>query len=537
MAFVMEEELKLDKPLNYEMGLVEELEIPIAKKNWCTELETRVLTVAEEEEESSSLRCLESGGKTVVDPGTLQDDVSYGDKAGKREMNEVQSENGWKKEKMVTDSYHPSPPHTGVHVTGPMTIDRQHEPSLGTKERKKNRGSGSNVEVENKARKKIDFETEERKVALLGLNSVKPADIIDISDSEDEKEISPTRTCEIGGKERLIEVDNVNDPTSKKCLERPFSDQRGEEYDVGFEADSIPLSTTPKRKRRWRVSSDSDSEEDDTVPISKLFGITMPKHSPSSPCNKDVAVSPEGPNVEELVTPLRRRLLSLREREEKKSRVDETSIYENTSPNNVKTGASSQGEFCDVTAESDEELVAEEAGSESEGDSLDEFIASDGDGDGEISDSGDSSRDAEDTVDSDVDFDQILGMIERRKTKDSKWKDEGYMLSSFGKDPILCMKAVCALYRQQTAEEKLMKGSVHLNKRGFSKFDAHRGTYLAEFLTDGSQEGELVKSVKELEMFDFKGLEDCRKLASRYSKQLFTIYQNKEDPLFGPSQV
>lgn len=64
-----------------------------------------------------------------------------------------------------------------------------------------------------------------------------------------------------------------------------------------------------------------------------------------------------------------------------------------------------------------------------------------------------------------------------------------------------------------------------------------RGTYLAEFLTDGSQEGELVKSVKELEMFDFKGLEDCRKLASRYSKQLFTIYQNKEDPLFGPSQV
>ncbi|RZC87442.1 hypothetical protein C5167_035982 [Papaver somniferum] len=532
MAFVKEEELKRDKPLNCEMGLVEELEIPIAKKNWCRELETRVLTVAEEEEESLSLRCLESGGKTVVEPGTLQSHVSYGDKAWTREMNDVQSENGWKKEKMFAVSNHPSPPDTGVHVTGPMTIDRKHEPSLSTKERKKNTGSGSNVEVKNRARKKIDFETEDRKIALLELNSVKSADVIDISDSEDEKEISPTRTCEIGGKERLIEVKDVNDPTSKKCL-GPFSEKR-EEYDVGFEADSIPLSTTPKRKRKWRVSSDSDSEEDDTVPISKLFGITMPKLSPSSPCNKDVAVSSEGPNVEKLVTPPRRRLLSLRQREEKKRRVDETSIYENTSPNNVKTGASSQGEFCDLTAESDEELVAEEAGSESEGDSLDEFIVSDGDGDGEISDSGDSSRDAEDTVDSDVDFDQILGMIERRKTKDSKWKDEGYMLSSFGKDPILCMKAVCALYRQQTAEEKLMKGSVHLNKRGFSKFDAHRGTYLAEFLTDGSQEGDLVKSVKELEMFDSKGLEDCRKLASRYSKQLFTIYQSEEDPLFGP---
>ncbi|KAI3885599.1 hypothetical protein MKX03_009297 [Papaver bracteatum] len=412
-----------------------------------------------------------------------------------------------------------------------MTIDRQHEPSLSRKESKKNTGSsGFNVEVQSKARKKIDFETEERKIALLGRDSVKSADIIDISDSEDEKEISPMRSCEIGGKERLIEAKYINDPTSKKCLKGPFSDHSGDEYDVRFEADSVPLSSTPKRKRPWRVSSDSESEDDDKVPIGKLFGITMPKLSPLSPCTRDDAMTSEDQNVEELVTPSRRRLLSQRQREEKKSRFDETSISENTSPNNVKTSASSQDEFCDLTAESDEELVAEEADSESEGDSIDEFIVSNDDG--EISDSG--SRGAEDTVDSDVDFDQILGTIERRKTKNSKWQDEGDMLSSFGKDPILCMKAVCALYRQQTAEEKLMKGSVHLNKRGFSKFDAHRGTYLAEFLTDGSQEGDLVKSVKELEMFDSKGLEDCRKLASRYSKQLFTIYENKEDPFFGP---
>ncbi|KAI3858927.1 hypothetical protein MKW98_028660 [Papaver atlanticum] len=487
MAFVKEEKLRLDKPFDHEVGLVEELGASTPKKNCCSkDLETRVFTVAEEEE-SSSLGCLESGGNNFA-------------------------------------------------------------------ERKKNiTGSGSNVEVKNRARKKIDFEAEERKIALLGIDSVRSADIIDISNSEDEKEISP-HTGEIGGKERPTEADNVNDSTSKKCLKEPFYDQRGEEYDVGFEADSIPLSSTPKRKRPWRVLSDSESEDDDRIPIGKLFGITMPKLSPSSPCTRDVAVSSEGQNVEELVTPSRRRLLSLREREEKKSRVDETSISENTSPNNVKTGASPQEEFCDLTAESDEELVAEEAASESEGESLDGFLVPDGEisvcgdsscessdsdsdcGDNscESSDGGDSSRDAEDRVDSDVDFDQILGMIGRRKPKKSKWLSEGYMLSSFGKDPIPCMKAVCALYRKQTAEEKSIKGTLHRNERGFGMYDAHRGTYLAEFLTDGCEDGDLVKSVEELEMFHPGGLEICRDLACHYSKQLFTIYQNKENPLFGP---
>ncbi|KAI3969805.1 hypothetical protein MKW92_041498 [Papaver armeniacum] len=270
MAFVKEEKLRPDKPFDHEVVLVEDLEIPITK---------RLLTVAEEGVESSSLRCLESGGNNFA---------------------------------------------------GPMTVDRQHEPSLSRKERKKNTDSGSNVEV--KARKKIDFETEERKIALLGLDSVKSADVIDISDSEDEKEISPT--CEIGGKERLIETDNVNDPTSKKCLKGPFSDQRGEEYDDGFEEDSIPLSSISKRKRPWKVLSDSESEDDDRIPIGKLFGITKPKLSSPSPCTREVAVSSEGQNVEELVTPSRRRLLSQRQREEKKSRVDETSISGNTSPNN-----------------------------------------------------------------------------------------------------------------------------------------------------------------------------------------------------------
>lgn len=55
------------------------------------------------------------------------------------------------------------------------------------------------------------------------------------------------------------------------------------------------------------------------------------------------------------------------------------------------------------------------------------------------------------------------------------------------------------------------------------------------FLTDGDPYGPLKKTVQDLEKYDPTALDFCCKLANRYSKQLFTIYQNKEDPLFLPS--
>ncbi|KAJ6677264.1 hypothetical protein OIU85_010434 [Salix viminalis] len=102
------------------------------------------------------------------------------------------------------------------------------------------------------------------------------------------------------------------------------------------------------------------------------------------------------------------------------------------------------------------------------------------------------------------------------------------------KNPELCMRAVCALYRQQTDEEKRNKETLHYNGRGFSKFDAPRGSKLAEFLIDGDPSGDLKKSLLELQVYNSKGVKLCRKLATHYSKQLFQIYKNKEDPLFLP---
>jgi hypothetical protein len=59
-----------------------------------------------------------------------------------------------------------------------------------------------------------------------------------------------------------------------------------------------------------------------------------------------------------------------------------------------------------------------------------------------------------------------------------------------------------------------------------------RGSRVAEFLLDGDAFGPPKKTVDDLEKYDPDGLEFCEKMAARYSKQLFAIYQNGEDPYF-----
>ncbi|KAG5129249.1 hypothetical protein JHK84_035646 [Glycine max] len=155
-------------------------------------------------------------------------------------------------------------------------------------------------------------------------------------------------------------------------------------------------------------------------------------------------------------------------------------------------------------ADSDDE--SEEDLSYSEGENMSDFIVDDSD----VSNCEDTSSTSQD----------------RSKTN-MKWEFEAGMLAAFGKDPELCMKAVCALYRQQTSVEQLSKGALLSNQRGFNKFDAYKGSILAEFLTDGDPYGGLKKSMKELQENDQKAVELCRSLATHYSKQLYEIYKNK----------
>lgn len=55
---------------------------------------------------------------------------------------------------------------------------------------------------------------------------------------------------------------------------------------------------------------------------------------------------------------------------------------------------------------------------------------------------------------------------------------------------------------------------------------------MGEFLTEGDPSGGLKKTVEELQEYDTEAVEECRTLAIRYSKQLYEIYKNNEDPFF-----
>lgn len=286
---------------------------------------------------------------------------------------------------------------------------------------------------------------------------------------------------------------------------------------------------TPKRKGESNiVNNDTASEDDDDdVPISKL--VTNISSVPAAVSENRV---PESLS--------RRRLASLRKVEENwLQKSSNTRSNLNTMEKNHHLGIPKEDEGEDTSTEDNE--------SESEGESLGGFIV-DGSDISEKSDSDDSSsikadnsnslsRNSDHREASGDDYGEIISKFRRKRdSHTSKWEFEAEMLADFGKDPEMCMKAVCALYRQQTSDEQNSKGTIYRNNRGFSHCDAYRGTSLAEFLTDGSG-GELRKSVEELKQYSAKGIELCRELANRYSKQLFAIYKNKEDPFFLPDKI
>lgn len=103
-----------------------------------------------------------------------------------------------------------------------------------------------------------------------------------------------------------------------------------------------------------------------------------------------------------------------------------------------------------------------------------------------------------------------------------KWEYEADMLDALARDAELCMKAVCALYRQQTAH------------RSFNQISTLRIAILAKFLVNGDGEGRLRRSVAELEKYDPKAAAECRSIACSHAAQLFEIYQKKADPFFAP---
>ncbi|XP_043716529.1 uncharacterized protein LOC122664664 [Telopea speciosissima] len=431
-----------------------------------------------------------------------------------------------------------------VQATGLPCICMPHEPLVKVKE-EDNISSETELQHGLGVRRQLEFGQEgstNKKMVGSNPGSGRPVSggVIEIVDSDDETSVMnivAVATPNIRDKGKApVSVDNSlkgvlkdeKEVTSENCLKRLDTNQRGEE-NWNSSKEPYELTSTPKRKRASNIitsGSESDNDED-KIPISKLKLKKLqdlthePTSSPVNRCSMTPIVSSGDGNVEESFTPSKRRLVTLRQCEERKNgleRISQGHLGRNESDGEYQVMAG-------PAADNTQDHECEDVGSDTEGESLDGFIVDGEDGE-------DTTSESEDVGDDDLNYDQVISMIRRDRKNKSGWTFEADMLSSFQKDPELCMKAVCALYRQQTAEEKSVKGSLYMNNRGFSKFDAIRGTNLAEFLLDGDPMGELKKTVEELEKHMSGGLDECRRLASHYSKQLFKIYQNKEDPFF-----
>lgn len=242
------------------------------------------------------------------------------------------------------------------HVSGPISTTKRSEPLANLNGVKGNAASLIKMEFANTANEKIVLEMEERETAACMQDNMKPAGIVQMCSSENDKEIKP----------------KLNVSTSK----RPFLDQKGEECGINFQAVDIPLSSAPKRERLLdTVTIDSDERK-----MKKLKEGTVsptPNITPMNICAGDIALSSKCQNAEEYIAKLQRKLTSQKMCAEKKSLADGTSKVENTFPDCLEMAGSrsSQVKAGSLTTENDGDKVTEEANSDSRGDSNTEDAA------------------------------------------------------------------------------------------------------------------------------------------------------------------
>ncbi|XP_076937438.1 uncharacterized protein LOC143605067 [Bidens hawaiensis] len=297
--------------------------------------------------------------------------------------------------------------------------------------------------------------------------------VIDISDEDvNENEIPKVKS----------------ESSSKSYLQKTDLEHIDEEHTNEFKVQSSNTRSAKRKRAANIITSDDENGDDDNAPISTLKTRSRSR-----------AMTDLDEEVEENVSSSR--LTRLRKLESKNEKDKNNNVVEDES--------------------------------ESEDESLGGFIVDSSESVSVYeSESGDSADESEDVLN---EYKETLDRIGRKKSLNLKWELEADMLSDFGKDPKLCMSAVCALYRKQTDDEKDSKVTIHHNERGFSQPDANKGSELAVFLMGRDPDGDLNKTVEELKEYDAKGVKRCRNLALKYSKQLFKIYENKEDPYFPPA--
>ncbi|KAL0299650.1 UNVERIFIED_CONTAM: hypothetical protein Sradi_6624800 [Sesamum radiatum] len=369
--------------------------------------------------------------------------------------------------------------------------------------------------LKSRVRKCLDFAAEGRPHKSISPSTPggrPPFGPIDISDSDDDLNTTDVHLPNLDskGRKKVCSSSSTNgglgitlgekELTSKDRCAAVVEHHIDEEETIGYIARQPYVPTSKRRKVRrgvaYIVNSESENDSDDNIPICKLRSKYLSAHNSDNLQNRrSMDDSCSGDNRREL-TP-RRRLIRVGNLEHKG--VSGKCSYKSTGS---QKGIGIPEKMSDIVSEDDIEE--------------------------------DCSSSEEHVSESSMEYDEVISGLRRERKDKMKWEYEADMLADFGKRPELCMKAVCALYRQQTSEEKSCKSAILLNGRGFSQIHAFSGSALAEFLTDGDPHGDVKKSVEELQAFDVKGVEQCRKLATHYSKQLFEIYKNEEDPFFHP---
>ncbi|CAE6238020.1 unnamed protein product [Arabidopsis arenosa] len=319
----------------------------------------------------------------------------------------------------------------------------------------------------------------------------KSGGVVDLSDDETEERSEK-------------EYADVMDTLEERTIGENYEDEDVEPCDVN-------TSTPSRRKRKRVIASDSehdddDDDDEDNIPISVLMNL--------KPTNQEMSDLVDTPNKGESES---RRLSGQRR---VSARLNKRRVSEGISATTERLVG------IPTTDNADDDETEEE----SESESLDGFIVDDVSHES-VSEKSDET--GEEESDGETDYAEVMSRLRRDKKPEKRiWEYEADMLADFGKDPELCMRAVCVLFRFQTEDEKVERSSHVSNGRGFSKVDAVRGTSIALFLTDGDPAGDMKKSVEDLKSFKFEDVKKCEILACKYSKQLFQIYNNREDPFF-----
>lgn len=261
-----------------------------------------------------------------------------------------------------------------------------------------------------------------------------------------------TNVVDLCGSETEESAD-ARDTLEEKSIGENYEDEDVEPCDVNT---STSLSG---RKRKRVIASDSENDDDDMddddddIPISILKNL--------KPQNQEM------PNLVDTPTTEENRSGRLRSQRRVSSRLNKQRVSKEIS-------ASTERLVGIPTTDNAEDDETEEE-SESESESLDVFIVDDDDDDSHETVSEYSGETGEEESDGEPGYAEVMSRLRRdKKPEKRKWEYEADMLADFGKDPELCMRAVCVLYRFQTEDEKVTRSSHISNGRGFSKFDADR---------------------------------------------------------------